>query len=142
MNDRKAIFVALFGSILIAVCGIGLVFANSACILNEISTQTQLRDAVIQHIERNHPETIQFLLDLPDWTGGKVEPKLLGAETYTYKNHGWKVTIQYPIVPQPLYIITANYYVPSDGISIPYAVYWQGTYSNGVLTETDYSFAQ
>jgi hypothetical protein len=142
MNDRKAIFVALFGSILIAVCGVGLVFANSTNLLLELSTQTQLRDAVIQYIENNHPETVQFLADLPDWTGGKVETQLLGAETYTYKNHGWKVTIQYSIVPKPLYIITANYNVPSDGISIPYTVYWQGTFSNGILTEKDYTFAQ
>jgi len=141
MNDRQAIFVALFGSILIAVCGVGLVFANSANLQHEISTQAQLRDAVIQYIQTNHPETYQFLADTY-WTGGKMETQLLGAETYAYSSQGWKLTIQYPIVPSPMYIITANYNIPSGGISIPYAVFWQGTYSNGVFTETDYSFAQ
>ena len=141
MNDRQAIFVAIFASILIAVCGVGLVFANSANLPLEVSTRTQLRDGVIQYIETNHPETVRFLADL-EWIGGKVETQLLGAETYAYSCQGWEVTIQNPVVPTPLYIITANYDVPSDGITIPYAVFWQGTYSNGAFTETDYSFAQ
>jgi hypothetical protein len=141
MNDRQAIFVALFGSILIAVCGVGLVFANAANLPHEISTRVQLPDAVIQYIQNSHPETHRFLADI-DWTGRKAETQLLGAEIYVYRSEGWEVTIQNPVVPTPMYIITVNYNVPSGGISIPYSVYWQGTYRNGAFTETDYSFAQ
>jgi len=141
MNDRQAIFVAIFGSILIALCGVVLVFANAANLPQETSIRSQLPDEVIQYIKTIHPETHRFLADI-DWTGGKVETQLLGAEIYVYKSEGWEVTIQFPMVPTPMYIITANYNIPNGGISIPYSVYWQGTYRNGAFTETDYFFAQ
>jgi len=140
MNDRQAIFAAFFGSLLIAVCGVSLVFANSAN-LQQITEQTQIRDAAIQYIQNNHPETNQFLTD-PNWTGGKVETQQLETETYSYTSQGWKITVQNPIVPSAMYIITANYSNPSGGASIPYAVLWHGTFNNGVFAETCYSFAQ
>jgi hypothetical protein len=75
------------------------------------------------------------------WTGGRVTPpKLLGAETYMYYSQGWNVTITYPVVPNPIYKVTADY--SALGISIPYRIIWKGTWQNEVIKETSYVFAQ
>ncbi len=78
------------------------------------------------------------------WTGGRTTPEgILGAETYTYLSQGWNVTIQYPVIPNPTYAITADYSATSsEGASIPYRVLWQGNWENGTITETSYTFAQ
>ncbi len=137
MNDRQAIFASVLASIIIAVCGVSLVFANAPV---EASPQVQVRDDVVRYIRMNHPETAQFLT--LNWTGGRVETPLLGAETYIYSCQGWKVTIKYQVAPKPTYTITADYTVPAGGVLIPYAVNWQGTFSDGAFTESDYSFTQ
>jgi hypothetical protein len=104
-------------------------------------TPEQICDAVMCYIETNHPETAQFMDDLV-WAGGREDTGLLGAETYNFESQGWKVTISYPVVANPIYDITANYSVPSGMISIPYAVIWEGTWEKGTVTETNFVFAQ
>jgi hypothetical protein len=91
-------------------------------------------------IRTTHPETAQFMIDLV-WTGGRVTPPhLVGAETYMYYSQGWNVTISYPVVPNPIYKIVADY--SATGISIPYRIIWNGTWQNEVINETSYIFAQ
>jgi hypothetical protein len=102
--------------------------------------QEKIRDAIMNFIKSNHPETAQFIKDLV-WTGGRVTPQnLVGAETYMYYSLGWNLTLSYPVVPNAVYTITADYSAVSIGI--PYRVIWQGTWQNEVINETSYVFAQ
>ena len=114
--------------------------AETAYNSNVPSTQEQIRNSVMVYLENNHNEVAQFLGNL-NWTGGRATPTgLVGAETYTYLSGGWNVTITYPVIPNPTYRVTADY--SAQGISIPYRVIWEGTWQNGAITETSYTFAQ
>jgi hypothetical protein len=105
-----------------------------------LTTQEEVRDSVMAFIRLNHAETEQFMRDLT-WTGGRVTPQnLIGAETYIYYSQSWNVTISYPVVPNAIYKITADYSAVSIGI--PYRVIWQGTWQIGIINETSYVFAQ
>jgi hypothetical protein len=107
---------------------------------SELSTQEKMRDSIMDYIKFNHPETATFMKDLV-WTGGRTTPpNLIGAETYVYTSDGWKFTINYPVVPNPEYNITADYSATS--ISIPYRIIWQGSWQNWCVNETSYVFAQ
>lgn len=106
----------------------------------ELTMQERIRDSVNNYIKSNHPETAQFMKDLV-WTGGRVTPpNILGAETYMYYSQGWNVTINYPVVPNAIYKIVADYSAPYIGI--PYRIIWNGTWQNEVINETSYVFAQ
>jgi hypothetical protein len=79
------------------------------------------------------------------WTGGRTTPEgILGAETCTYTVIGWNVTILYLVVPNPIYTVAADYSAAatSSGASIPHRGIWGGTWHNGTITETSYTFAQ
>jgi hypothetical protein len=104
------------------------------------STQEQVRDSVMNFIQINHNETKQFVQSL-NWTGGRVDRGLIvGSELFTYISRGWNVTMTYPVYPNPTYTVTADYSSPSLGI--PYRAIWEGTWQNGTITETNYTFAQ
>ena len=107
---------------------------------SEIDMPEKIRDSVIDFIKSNHPETAVFVKDLV-WTGGRETPSnIVGAETYMYYSNGWNVTINYPVVPNSIYSIVADYSAPSTGI--PYRIIWVGTSQNEVIKETSYVFAQ
>ncbi len=104
------------------------------------SRQEQVRDDVMAYIETNHEETAQFMQDL-NWTGGRVDRGLIvGSELYMYLSGGWNITMTYPVYPNPVYTVTADYSSPSFGI--PYRVIWEGTWQNGTIIQTGYTFAQ
>ncbi|MFB3889095.1 MAG: zinc-ribbon domain-containing protein [Candidatus Bathyarchaeia archaeon] len=107
------------------------------------STQEKVRDDAMTYILANHPETAMFMQNLT-WTGGRQDTGLVGAETYVYESTGWTVTLKYPVVPNPVYTVTADYSVSllPGQVGIPYRVIWQGTWENGVVKETSYVFAQ
>jgi hypothetical protein len=106
----------------------------------ELTTQERIRDSVMYYIKSSHPETAQFMTDLV-WTGGRVTPSnIVGAETYMYYSQGWNVTINYPVVPNAIYNIVADY--SANSVGIPYRIIWQGTWQNEVINETSYIFAQ
>jgi hypothetical protein len=106
----------------------------------ELTTQEIIRDSVMYYIKSNHPETTPFMKDLV-WAGGRVTPpNILGAEIYMYYSQGWNVTINYPVVPNAIYQILADYSAVSTGI--PYRAIWKGTWQNEVINETSYVFAQ
>jgi hypothetical protein len=77
-----------------------------------------------------------------NWTGGREDPGLLGAETYTYQTQGWNVTIHYPVVACPVYNLTVDYSTASGEASIPYSVTGKGIWQDGCVTEASYVFAQ
>ncbi len=94
----------------------------------------------MNYLKVNHPESAQFMKDLV-WTGGRVTPQnAVGAQTYMYYSKGWNVTITYPVVPNAIYNVVADYSAP--GVSIPYRVIWKGTWQDEVINETSYVFAQ
>jgi len=104
----------------------------------------RVRDEIMEEIKAKHPETKQFISDLA-WSGGRVTPtNIVGAETYEYRAKGWIVTIKYPVTPNPEYSVTADYLVSRlpGYVGIPNRIVWQGTYRNGVISETSYFFAQ
>ena len=107
---------------------------------SELSTQEKIRDSIMDYIKFNNPETAQFMNSL-SWTGGRTTPSgFVGAETYFYTSNGWKFTINYPVIPNPMYNITADYSATSTGI--PYRVVWKGSWQNWYINETSYVFAQ
>ena len=105
----------------------------------QVPVQEQVRDVAMLFVRENHPETAQFMANF-QWTGGRVESGLLGAETYLYQCQGWKVTLNFPVIENPVYEITAEY--APNGISLPYAVSWSGNWTSGSIAETSYSFAE
>lgn len=120
-----------FGVIGILLC----IIALAGCVTpTPLSLQEQVRDSVMDYIKCKHPETALFMYDL-DWTGGYIPPLLLGAETYMYYSHGWNFAISYPVVPNPIYKIKAEY---SD--YIPDRIIWQGTWQSGTINEISYVF--
>jgi len=107
-----------------------------------LSTQEQVRDDIMTFIATNHNETGQYIQNLV-WTGGRATPEgLVGSETYIYQTQTWNVTMQYSVVPNPIYGISANCNLlgAKDGV-FKNAVAWQGTWQNGTITETSYTFA-
>ena len=101
----------------------------------------QIRDAAIAYIGSSHPETQQLMNQL-NWTGGRQETGLVGAETYLYQAQRWTVTLRYPVVPNPVYSVTVEYSTQSGAMGIPYSVFWEGTWQNGTITETSFLLAQ
>jgi len=102
-----------------------------------------IRETALTYLKDTHPEAKQFTNDLT-WTGGKQETGLLGSEIYIFSADGWQVTIQYPVVPNPTYDININYNIPTSSgtVSIPYAIAWTGTFTDGTITEMSYMLTQ
>jgi hypothetical protein len=98
----------------------------------EILTREQIRDAAMTHIQANHSETAQLMTNL-SWAGGKQDTGLLGSVVYLFNSTGWSIKIQNPVVPNPIYDISADYSVGSVSVA------WRGTYHSGVVTETSYN---
>ena len=109
----------------------------------EFSTQEQIRDDAMSYIKANHSETAPCMENLA-WTGGRKPSSLVGAETYIYLSSGWNLTISYPVVANPKYEIKAEYSAVSapEEVSVPYRIVWVGTWQNGAIAETEYTFAQ
>jgi hypothetical protein len=106
----------------------------------EASTPEQVRDAAMTYIKTNHNETTQYMLSV-SWTGGRTTPSgIVGAETYSYQSEGWNVTMQYPVVPNPIFTVTADYISPVSQVTpAEKIVSWLGTWQNGTISETSYN---
>jgi hypothetical protein len=105
-----------------------------------LSKQEMMRDLVMNYIKTSHPETAQFMTNLA-WTGGRATAQnVVGAETYIYYARGWNFTMTYPVVPQPVYTLVADYI--AQDVGIPYRVIWEGTWRNQIINEKGYVFAQ
>jgi hypothetical protein len=102
---------------------------------NQLSTQEQVRSDVVNDLRINHVETVQYLQSY-DWF--EESQSIPGSSTYSYFNQGWNITMQYPVVLNPTYTITANY--TSQATPPQTIILWQGTWQNGTTTETSYSY--
>ena len=115
--------------------------SNAITVIRPSSTQEDIRDTAIVYIRTYHNETSPYMGSF-SWSGGRTTPEgLVGSETYTYQTAGnahWKIRVEYPVVPNPIYTISAFYSL--DLNSETSVVSWQGTLQNGTVTETDYSF--
>jgi hypothetical protein len=143
LANRKLSAVLTFIVVVAIVGGVSWVLISSNA-APELSVQEQVRDDAMTFIKTSHTQTAQFMNNLA-WTGGRTTPQgILGAETYRYLSQGWNVAITYPVVPNPIYTITADYSATSanSNASIPYRAMRQGNWENGTITETSYEFAQ
>lgn len=54
------------------------------------------------------------------------------------------MTIQYAVIANPIYEVTADYSAAAanSGVSIPYRVMWTGIWENAIITESSYDFAK
>jgi hypothetical protein len=141
---NKKIIIAVVVILIVVIVGTGAWICTNSSPLNPsptptptpaVSTQEQARNAAITHIQTSHTETAPLMTSLT-WTGGRATPEgLVGAETYVYTTTtGWNVTVQNPVIPNPIYTVTATY---TSGTT---AVNWQGTYENSTITETSYTY--
>jgi len=100
-----------------------------------VDPRETVRDAVMNWIKGQHPETASLMANLV-WSGGSKPYPLgqLGAGRYEYLSGQWNVSITYPIVPNPPYTCQVSY---TEG----YRVSWRGIYQSGAVTEESYSFS-
>jgi hypothetical protein len=111
--------------------------SSDVVVNNSGLTQPQIRDLAMNYIKTFHNQTTPYMQSLT-WTGGKATPPgMLGSETYSYQSNGWNVTIQYPVVPDPVYNITIQYTAIAPSTVM---INWQGTLQEGIIIETSYTY--
>ena len=102
--------------------------------------QEQIRDLIALYIQVYHNQTEPYMQSLT-WMGGRMTLMgMMGSEFYSYESSGWNVTIQYPVVPNPLYTIMAQYKPTQYWNTGDVLISWQGTMQNGTITENVYKF--
>lgn len=131
---RKILIAAIAVALIVVITGgyLGLTYlqgenktpGNPAQTTNEVEN---IRDQAMLYLAANHTQTFT-LMPKDHWSGGKVDTGLLGAEYYLFATSEWEVSINYPVVLNPVYSIVCNY--TSANLT------WIGTYQDGVLDET------
>jgi hypothetical protein len=100
----------------------------------------QIRDLISLYIQAYHNQTEPYMQSLT-WIGGKITPMgMIGSELYSYQSSGWNVTMQYPVTPNPIYTIDAQYKPMQYWNTGDVLISWQGKLQNGIITETAYKF--
>ncbi len=100
------------------------------------TTEEQVRDVTINYIASKHSEILPYMPPF-SWSGGLQDNGIVGSALYRYQNEGWTVTIQYPIVENPVYNVNATYISPTTRSTI---INWQGLWENGAVVENAYTF--
>ncbi len=100
------------------------------------TTEEQVRDAAINYIASKHSEISPYMPPF-SWSGGLQDTGFVGSALYKYQNEGWTITIQYPIVENPVYNVNATYFSPT---SLSTIINWQGLWENGAVVENAYTF--
>ncbi len=114
------------------------VIAETSCTLplDTTITQEQVRDLTLQYLNAYHNQTQMYMHDL-SWHGGRMNMGMMvGSETYNFQSTGWNVTMQYPVVPNPMYSIKADYTLAGNAP----VMMWEGILQNGTMTQTSYSY--
>jgi hypothetical protein len=132
---RKSLVVGLIVILVVVILAGYFVWSYYESLNPVYPTQAQVRDQAMSYIKAHYSETAQYMQNL-SWTGGDITPHgLVGASRYAYQSGSWNVTLQYPVVPNPIYTVNATY--TSQGIIIN----WQGTIQDSNVTETSYEFS-
>lgn len=117
----------------------GVVTEISYSAMNLVAQFTKLdqaRESVIAYLKAYRNETVQYISNL-EWVGERTTPEgLVGSETYFYQTGGWTMEIQYPVVLNPIYTISANF----TGRGVVNYISWTGTWQTGQITETSYYY--
>ncbi len=101
-------------------------------------TQEQIRDFTMSYIKLCYNQTAPYMENLM-WTGGQVNMGMMvGSTKYSYESSGWNLTMQSPVVPNPIYSVNATY--ASMGMNQNVEIIWQGTMQNSTITQTTYTF--
>ncbi len=134
LEMRKTLIAATVVVLIVVITGgyIGLTYlqgqnqtpGNPAQTTNEIEN---IRDQAMTYLAANHTQTFT-LMPTDHWSGGRVDTGLLGATNYLFTTSEWEVSINYPVVLNPIYTIVCNY--TSANLT------WIGTYQDGILAET------
>jgi uncharacterized protein (UPF0333 family) len=142
---KKPILIVIAAIVLIVVIAVG--YMGYQAIVNqpstsptptpapEVVTQETARDAAIMYIATNHMDIASLTSNI-SWTGGRQETGLVGSETYIYISGNWNVTITNPVIPDPIYTLTAVYTDTASHVTIA----WAGTYHNETITQTGYDY--
>lgn len=70
----------------------------------------KFRNLAVHYLLKSHPEMVAYINDAVPWKGGRITLEgLLGHETYRYSGDGWTATVEWNVVPQPVYEITLSY---------------------------------
>lgn len=115
------------------------VINETACSLpaQTTMTQAQMRDLTLMYLQGTHNETSSYMHDM-SWTGGRMDMGMMvGSDKYNYMSNGWNMTIQNPVVPNPIYTVTAVY-TPSNMHSA--MMTWVGQIHNGAITQESYQY--
>ncbi len=144
---KKSILIAIVAVVLIVV--IAAAYIGYSGMLNppaatptptptptpEVVTQVTVRDSAIMYIATNHVDIASLTANLT-WTGGLQQSEGVGSVKYIYLAGNWNVTITNPVVPDPLYTISAIYTDTTNLVTIE----WTGTYQNEAITEVSYNY--
>jgi uncharacterized protein YpmB len=104
MKKKNLIIITVTAVIIIAVAGVALfVF------LNQLPEEQKARDAAINYIKTNHPQTADLIKNL-NWEGGIRNNYEAGKQSYIYSSQGWTVIVQYPLddASDPTYTVMAG----------------------------------
>jgi len=142
---KKSIWIAIVAVVVIVI--IAAAYIGYSGMLNqpaatptpsptpEVVTQETVRDSAIMTIATNHADLASLTTGLT-WTGGLQETGVVGSVTYIYIAGDWNVTITNPVVPDPVYTISAVYTDTANAVTIE----WLGTYENEAITETSFQY--
>ncbi len=101
-------FLAVMLVVLSAQCGGALdVRKGGDC---EKIDPPKFRNLAVHYLLKSHPEMAAYINETVPWKGGRTTREgLLGHETYRYSGDGWIATVEWNVVPQPVYEITLSY---------------------------------
>jgi hypothetical protein len=108
---------------------------TSTAEINTNITVEQARDLTLMYLNAYHNQTSMYMHDL-SWRGGRMAMGMIGSEKYNYVSTGWNVTLQYPVVPNPMFTINADYTLASKSP----IMMWEGTMQNGTITQISYKY--
>ena len=128
MRKKLTIIVAVVAIVAIVAATAAYLFTN-----NSLSEQEKARNAAMNYIKTNHPETA-YLMENMNWEGGLRSNYQAGSITYIYTstNQGWTVILQSPTDSIHNYTIQAS---TTQGTIL---VNWHGTYQDNIITETSF----
>jgi hypothetical protein len=107
-------------------------------IVNDLS-EDGIRDLTMMYLKVYHNNTSPYMQNMMSWIGGRMDMGMMvGSNKYSYQSNGWNVTMQNPVVPNPIYTITAIY-MPSNMHTA--MMTWEGTLDNGTITQTNWDYS-